>query len=972
MSAKRNWHTRGREIITVLLLGCMLQLDAVSAAVVAGKGSQYRNIMLSADATSAERYAAKELAEYLEKVTGQKFVITDREDHANGIKLTFDPGLQREEWRLEHSNGNLVISGGRPRGVLYGVYDFLEKYAGVRWLDENNEVIPVLPQITIPDNLKFTGKPAFDYRNIYDFARFTGEKHPIFRTRARLNSYKYASGSDPARYGFTELTGSPGGCHTIFAYSRDFPDDWFSMDRQGKRQKALSGIGPGQVCFSRKEVRKAFAEKLCKYIEKDRLKFAAGKIMPPRYYDISVNDNSDCCYCPECRELIAKYGESGLFIDFINDIAGAVKVKYPDITIISLGYGCALFPPKNICTADNVLMRIGQLGPELRMTAPRDTLRKLSTDLNKRSLEVWQEWAKHAKQLGSWDYWILYGEPFASPHTGAPALKEILLNYKQLNCNFIFAEAENYRGDYVSLKLQSFSDLRNYLAYKLMIDPEQDEKFLVDEFMRGFYGAGAEEMKEYYYYLAARQEEVKSYLGITHPARRPFLDAAFFQKVTTLINSAEQKCADDPKRLANIRQERIMIDEAILYLRDQLIAGGFSADPVEVVIKRLEQNYTTAAKKYYIDPKEQTTAISKAITPLKLLASKPPLPRELEGRNIFDYYWTEKTGPGHYSQVVEDDEAVTGYAITAVNGRKLENFHTKLPSMGVYDNIAKKHQLTFNIPRRSIPADEKYHWVYAGRVKPAAGSRLWLHWSWGIGRSLNNMFNPVAPEKEYDMFVSLKIQGPALVKDSKKTDGIYFDRVIFAEYIDEKLTPRTVFGSLEQLEHKQMLSVPEEFAGKIKVFDWYAEQPVEKSTCAVVSEPGAPSKFAMIPRDFVKNSKIHGRPPAFGVYDAVAKKSLLNIAVPKAQRHGDGQYHWFKVGTSKLTASCHLWMHWSWGMSVPINRAFNARKPEQLYDIYVYYKTTGPAYGAPGEDGFFVSRVMVFQAENEPKFSCDK
>ena len=61
----------------------------------------------------------------------------------------FDAQLGREGWKLENANGKLTISGGRPRGVLYGVYDFLEKYIGARFLSAEFEHIPAVETITL-------------------------------------------------------------------------------------------------------------------------------------------------------------------------------------------------------------------------------------------------------------------------------------------------------------------------------------------------------------------------------------------------------------------------------------------------------------------------------------------------------------------------------------------------------------------------------------------------------------------------------------------------------------------------------------------------------------------------------------------------------------------------------------------------------------------------------------------------------
>ena len=43
------------------------------------------------------------------------------------------------------------------------------------------------------------------------------------------------------------------------------------------------------------------------------------------------------------------------------------------------------------------------------------------------------------------------------------------------------------------------------------------------------------------------------------------------------------------------------------------------------------------------------------------------------------------------------------------------------------------------------------------------------------------MFDSGNPDKEYDIYMSIKLEGPSYVPGSKKEDAIYMDRVIFAE-----------------------------------------------------------------------------------------------------------------------------------------------------------------------------------------------
>jgi hypothetical protein len=82
-----------------------------------------------------------------------------------------DPAkLGPEEWAVRTVGKDLVLTGGRPRGTLYAVYEFLEQDLGCHWLDERTEVVPSRPTLPLP-HLRRTGKPAFRSREVYDLVR---------------------------------------------------------------------------------------------------------------------------------------------------------------------------------------------------------------------------------------------------------------------------------------------------------------------------------------------------------------------------------------------------------------------------------------------------------------------------------------------------------------------------------------------------------------------------------------------------------------------------------------------------------------------------------------------------------------------------------------------------------------------------------------------------------------------------------
>jgi hypothetical protein len=62
-----------------------------------------------------------------------------------------DPSkLGTEESVIHTADGSLIITGGRPRGTLYGVFDFLESVLGVRWYTPWDEKVPTAAALTIP------------------------------------------------------------------------------------------------------------------------------------------------------------------------------------------------------------------------------------------------------------------------------------------------------------------------------------------------------------------------------------------------------------------------------------------------------------------------------------------------------------------------------------------------------------------------------------------------------------------------------------------------------------------------------------------------------------------------------------------------------------------------------------------------------------------------------------------------------
>ena len=140
--------------------------------------------------------AARELRCYLGLMTGIAFEIVEDCDPARKIialeQINADPELGDEGFRFTSSERGLTISGGK-RGLLYGVYELLERL-GCRFFTAKDELVPFTPEPELP-SWNETVKPIFEYRrhNTREI-----EAHQRFAVKLRINgsSIQDAFGGD--------------------------------------------------------------------------------------------------------------------------------------------------------------------------------------------------------------------------------------------------------------------------------------------------------------------------------------------------------------------------------------------------------------------------------------------------------------------------------------------------------------------------------------------------------------------------------------------------------------------------------------------------------------------------------------------------------------------------------------------------------------------------------------------------------
>lgn len=818
-------------LFAVLLASCgrdgNVDQEAAKSISLAQDGITEYAIVTAAAATSAEQTAARELADYLGKVTGAEFKTVTEAATAEPAKAIYlgwtafaaDKGIDcaklgPEEWVVKSFGDDLVITGGRSRGTLYGVYDFLENQVGVHWLSRDSEVVPKRPTLAVGP-LDHRAKPTFRIRNNYPTR--LDEEEMRFRVRNRQNYYGGNVFDVPTQffdsYGGREFIGGPWHCHNfsmyvpVKKYGAGHPE-YYALDENGKRVLPLdtgkeSDHMTGGICLTQPEVRKIVLAGLLELIAADRKEFPPGRPAspdqpPPILYDVSQQDNDVVCHCTDCRALVKREGsESGPLIDFINELADGVGKLHPEIKLQTFAYMWSGIPPKTLRPRDNVVIRWCDWFATQGEQKNPEPWQPLTAPVNAWRAENLRQWSAITPAgLHVWDY----GEPFAwggFPFTQAPMLAEDFRLFADNHVFAIFLQTGGYwpwtEAHDLGLGLGPchFSPLYNWLACQLMLDPRKPVEPLIDTFMAGYYGPAAPTMRALYDKLAAVQR--------TLPARSSsgnsimhfdYVTAAFHAEIDALLQKAEAACEPGSPSMLRVQYERIRSDSALLDNWQKLIfklePGSTMPFDRDEVIARVE----TRARPVMTGlgfPERFMNSL-----PERLKFWRSPLPtaelperfRSLPPDRVMQFLHNSFMKGG---TIIADPEAASGKAYRLGNTSARE--HEADPVFGLYDQKLKQQGPTLTIAKADIPQDGKFHLYKVGRWRILPGTRLWGHKGWHMGcLDIEYAYKkpPGADAKPdanvWDVWVSAKFTGPAYIRGSTdKENGYYMDRVVLVK-----------------------------------------------------------------------------------------------------------------------------------------------------------------------------------------------
>lgn len=499
------------------------------------------------DEESTVLFAAKELRYYLDRITVTSFQIAEAVSDEPGIYVGQACGIDtsdlgEEGFRIVSKGDKLFITGGN-RGVIYGVYEFLESL-GCRFFTHNCEKIPTITELEIADDYDIKKTPAFEYRE-HNYA--DAVQSPRFSVKCRFNGAlhkgipKYMGGNNSyAWFVHTfELMLPPK------VYGETHPE-YFALIN-GKR--ATYGTSRTQLCLTNPEVFDICLEA----VRKRLIECPDAKII-----SISQNDCIGHCECENCRKADEEEGSpSGTLLKFVNRIAEALEPEFPDVVFDTLAYRYTRPAPKHVRNRKNVCVRLCSI--EACFAHPFDscddeTRHVLRPDGTKSSfISDLRDWGKICDRIYIWDYTTCFAH-YPTPHPNWRVLQPNVQAMYENNVKGVFEQANGASRGGVD-----FNELRMYLISKLLWDPYCDIETHRKEFMEYFYGDAAPILNEYLDLICDTVEKENIHVGFNDKPIHAFLREELLDRYDELFDRAAEAVKGDPLRLWRVEKNRLSI-----------------------------------------------------------------------------------------------------------------------------------------------------------------------------------------------------------------------------------------------------------------------------------------------------------------------------------------------------------------------------------------------------------------------------
>lgn len=528
-------------------------------------------------ATNGVNFAATELTNFLNRITGAEFRISDKP--VPGLKtLALGTPYQAkavDEISIRVKDANtLEVTGDGPIGTVYAAYDLLETF-GCVFVAHDFAYAPRKSEISLPGDYAKTDAPFFyEQRSTWSEIAYGGNRNKwsqILRTRMQVTGRKPGIPEDlvcKRQHDTNHSIGTRWLLTSKFAKTRP---DFYAWVRN---KDARNGMW---VCVSNEEMYQQIFKEIDEFLSKHP---------DHRELSVAIGDCANFCECDKCTELVRKYPDPDgaeawnvQCVLFANRIADHFAKKYPKIRFNFLPYGERQPANPAIKLSENVGACVAELWRNHGLPA----------DCNERSEQCLGRICRMASpRCGTyvWDYLANFND-FLIPFPNHTIFARTAKYYKDLNI----------RGVSPQMQFVYFGDLAEFnfwLFGKLTWNPDADLEELVDTYMNAAYGAGARFVREYFDLLEhARLRQRWTWYGCYVNETAHYLTDDDCVKMLRALDNAVNVTSNDKPRNMLARRTRIAALSLTLWRYNDMIEPakrlGFTLRPRETIWKEWKE-----------------------------------------------------------------------------------------------------------------------------------------------------------------------------------------------------------------------------------------------------------------------------------------------------------------------------------------------------------------------------------------------
>ncbi len=404
---------------------------------------------------SMDMQAAELLQDFTRRITGAKPEIISAESTPEkgdiligNFQLPIEginaSDITEDGFALTTHDGYIRIVHGIGKGGIYGIVTLLEEYFGIHYYAADTYTIHKNKNMQIPAGIKRIENPSFRYRQTQSYS-FTD---PVYKMWHRLEEPEEVFVQNLWVHTFNSLLPAS-------EFGDSHPEYYAYIN--GERRPGDAS----QWCLTNPEVFEIVAARLDKLF----------KANPDKHLiSVSQNDSQNYCACDECRAIDEYEGSpSGSLIRFMNKLAE----RFPDKEISTLAYLYSVPPPRHTKPLPNVTVMLCDINcnREVPLT---------DNDSGREFIQYLEGWAAISDNIFVWDYGINF-DNYVSPFPNFHILQPNMELFRRNNVSMHFSQIAGSRGG-------DFSELRTYLAAKLLWNVSADVDSLIKTFLDEYYG----------------------------------------------------------------------------------------------------------------------------------------------------------------------------------------------------------------------------------------------------------------------------------------------------------------------------------------------------------------------------------------------------------------------------------------------------------------------------------------------------